>query len=109
MRECGLVLSKHDHGPKFVYGHKFGFGKGWLPYRIQRLIVHNWNWLACQIWDHDWLPDFDEVDIRFKEKEDGTRYIDNIDWNTCKHRQCHSCCKKEEAFRGGVPIESQET
>lgn len=51
------LLSDDTH--HLVYGWR---GTGWtthIPYRIQRVIVAAWNPVACRIWGHFWLPNFD--------------------------------------------------
>jgi hypothetical protein len=52
------TLGKHDglvlHGHWLAYGMDHGFGM-WIPYRIQRLIVHAWNRVACILIGHDTL------------------------------------------------------
>jgi hypothetical protein len=60
-----------------VYGWKHGFGRGWLPHRLQVLIVSVVNFVCCRLWGHD-------VTLRSipESQEDDGSY------------RCTMCCKK---------------
>ena len=51
--DMGLILHKLHGRLIFTYGMHHGFGCGWLPAWIQRLIVHTWNRTYCALWGHD--------------------------------------------------------
>lgn len=46
-------MDGEPRGIRFAYGHGFGFAQQ-LPYRVQRLFVHPWNWVVCRIYGHHW-------------------------------------------------------
>lgn len=99
LMDSGLAFHQH----KLVYAWHAG-RLGWLPYRYQKVIVHLWNPLACRIWGHDWIPDFDETGPPIKETDEAVWY----DWNNVTHRECTACLAREEAYRGGVPEDEVE-
>lgn len=43
-------------GWRVGYSFDRGFGRGWLPRRVQRLIVASWNWFGCKFGGHEWFP-----------------------------------------------------
>lgn len=49
MKFMGLVRIGHH----LAYGSKHGFGVGWLPFRVQRVIVFVWNHITCFLLGHD--------------------------------------------------------
>lgn len=49
MEDLGIV--RHHHW--LLYGWHHGFGRGWLPDVVQRVIVHAWNVASCRLLGHD--------------------------------------------------------
>ena len=53
-RHSGLVRHRHW----LAYGLDHGVAM-WMPYRVQRIIVHLWNTITCQAMGHDALTQHD--------------------------------------------------
>jgi hypothetical protein len=52
MKPHGIVFVGYGRGLPMGYGWKHGFGCGWLPDFVQRLIVRAWNRANCAIVGH---------------------------------------------------------
>lgn len=70
MSDCGLTLVRG----RMLYGYKHGFGYGWLPDRIQGIIVAVWNFFACFLLGHHFL-DYSKI-------------------NNGNYTVCVNCCKR---------------
>lgn len=68
----GIVFLDH----KLAWGYKYGFGGTWLPQWFLKGIVITWNFIACRVYEHDWLP-----------------FADDDDWENWTEEICSACCK----------------
>ena len=54
----GIGFMGHHLG----YAFRGGFGKGWMPYWMMKVIVTAWNFIACHRYGHWWHPCLDEAE-----------------------------------------------
>jgi len=62
--DMGIVRSKHS----LLWGYEDGHLR-WTPFWVRELIVKSWNKIACRLFDHYILNEFDfqEDGVRFKD------------------------------------------
>ena len=93
MDDLGLCWDHERHC--YVYGWHHGWGRSLQRYRFPRWLlgryVHAVNWVACRVWAHKWMPEWDKM-----PEPPGLRYVLSSAkvaafWDAHREEVCTSC------------------